>query len=83
VADIGIARGEEFNEKETTQVGMTLGTPRYMSPEQAAAARESSAISLYLITITPCVLPVTRLWLGRAGSRNKDMKSSTPRTIFG
>jgi serine/threonine-protein kinase len=35
VADFGIARMNESEEKQNTEVGSVLGTPRYMSPEQA------------------------------------------------
>lgn len=35
VADFGIARVGESDETQQTQVGTLLGTPRYMSPEQA------------------------------------------------
>ena len=41
VADFGIARAISAAETEPlTDVGMAIGTPAYMSPEQASAARE-------------------------------------------
>jgi serine/threonine-protein kinase len=35
IADFGIARTNDTNELQATRVGAILGTPRYMSPEQA------------------------------------------------
>ena len=48
VADFGIARalaGDESDTQRLTETGTTLGTPAYMSPEQAAGARSLDARS--------------------------------------
>ncbi|HUQ14820.1 MAG TPA: protein kinase [Gemmatimonadales bacterium] len=48
VADFGIARalaGDEGGEQRLTETGTTLGTPAYLSPEQAAGARSLDARS--------------------------------------
>ncbi len=48
VADFGIARalaGDADGEQRLTETGTTLGTPAYMSPEQAAGARSLDARS--------------------------------------
>jgi serine/threonine-protein kinase len=50
IADFGIARVEEDN-KETTQVGMMLGTPRYMSPEQASGAKVDGRSDLFAVGV--------------------------------
>jgi eukaryotic-like serine/threonine-protein kinase len=47
ITDFGIARMESVGEKENTQVGMMLGTPRYMSPEQANGERVDGRSDLF------------------------------------
>tara|TARA_R110002110_G_scaffold26911_3_gene98509 strand:+ start:14982 stop:16688 length:1707 start_codon:yes stop_codon:yes gene_type:complete len=51
VTDFGIARMEESASKETTQVGMMLGTPRYMSPEQASGSAVDGRSDLFAVGV--------------------------------
>ena len=43
VADFGVARALAGGEEALTQTGLAVGTPTYMSPEQASGARELDA----------------------------------------
>jgi serine/threonine-protein kinase len=51
IADFGIARVEEHSDKESTQVGMMLGTPRYMSPEQASGSTVDGRSDLFAVGV--------------------------------
>ena len=42
--DLGLARGEK-TDQNLTGAQATMGTPGYMSPEQAVSAKESRAVS--------------------------------------
>ncbi len=49
VADFGIAKAALSGQKGLTSEGMTVGTPEYMSPEQAMAKDVSTTSDLYSI----------------------------------
>lgn len=49
VADFGIARMNESEEVQKTQVGAVLGTPRYMSPEQALGEKVDNRSDLFSV----------------------------------
>jgi serine/threonine-protein kinase len=49
VADFGIARMNENEEAQKTQVGSVLGTPRYMSPEQALGNEVDGRADLFAV----------------------------------
>lgn len=51
IADFGIARVEETDNAESTQVGMMLGTPRYMSPEQACGTAIDGRSDLFTLGV--------------------------------
>ncbi len=53
VADFGIARAAESAERQLTQTGMAVGTPAYMSPEQALADHVDGRSDIYSLG---CVL---------------------------
>jgi serine/threonine protein kinase/HAMP domain-containing protein len=51
VADFGIARINQNEEAQKTQVGSVLGTPRYMSPEQALGEEVDGRSDLFSIGV--------------------------------
>lgn len=45
LADFGLARWETSDTQSITLTGMTMGTPRYMAPEQLESVRNATALS--------------------------------------
>ena len=52
VADFGLARMESVDAKTLTQVGVTMGTPLYMSPEQIEGRPVDARSDIYSLGIT-------------------------------
>lgn len=52
VADFGLARMESVDAKTLTQVGVAMGTPLYMSPEQIEGRQVDARSDLYSLGIT-------------------------------
>jgi serine/threonine protein kinase len=52
VADFGLARMESSDAKTLTEVGVTMGTPLYMSPEQIEGRGVDSRSDLYSLGVT-------------------------------
>lgn len=51
IADFGIARMDSSDELQKTQAGMVLGTPRYMSPEQARGEETDGRTDLFSVGV--------------------------------
>ena len=51
IADFGIARLSEKDISDSTQAGMMLGTPRYMSPEQATGEKVDGRSDLFALGV--------------------------------
>jgi len=62
VADFGLARlAREYDTMELTQVGMTMGTPLYMSPEQIEGRPLDPRSDIYSFGVTKAPVPLKRL----------------------
>ena len=76
VADFGIALAiSSAGGRRMTETGMSLGTPQYMSPEQAMGERVITArTDVYALGWCP-----TRCWWGSRRSPGRPPRRSSPR----
>jgi WD40 repeat protein len=61
IADFGVAKLSGEGERLLTQAGMTVGTPEYMAPEQAAGEESGPAADIYSLGVILYQLLTARL----------------------
>jgi eukaryotic-like serine/threonine-protein kinase len=95
VADFGIARALGAGDEKLTETGLAIGTPAYMSPEQASGQREldprtdiySLAVVLYemLAGETPFAAPTAQAMIARrfmeVARPVRQLREATPESV--
>lgn len=61
IADFGVAKLSGDGQRLLTQAGMTVGTPEYMAPEQAAGEESGAAADIYSLGVILYQLLTARL----------------------